>query len=124
MTLGAAEGFTLEVILLGIIAAPVVVWLFAMGQGNFGMTGWADTMLLLAGGPVTAIPLILYANGARLLRYTTIGVMQYLAPTMIFLIAVFVFDEPFGVWQLVAFCFIWSALALYTMSLFRDRKAG
>ncbi|MEM1377573.1 MAG: EamA family transporter RarD [Pseudomonadota bacterium] len=122
MALGAAEGFTLEVTLLAIIAAPVVIWLVAGGQGHFLTTNSTDMWLLLAGGPVTAIPLILYANGARLLRYTTIGVMQYLAPTMIFLIAVFVFDEPFGIWQLIAFGFIWSALALYTWSLFRARK--
>ncbi|MEO1746792.1 MAG: EamA family transporter RarD, partial [Pseudomonadota bacterium] len=123
MSLGAAEGFTLEVIVLAIIALPVVAWLIATGQGHFGQTGWSDVALLLAAGPVTSIPLILYANGARLLRYTTIGVMQYLAPTMIFLIAVFVFDEPFGIWQLIAFCFIWAALALYTVSLFQNRRA-
>ncbi|MEL6202055.1 MAG: EamA family transporter RarD [Pseudomonadota bacterium] len=124
MALGPAEGFTLEVMLLSIIALPLVTWLFLTGQGNFATTGWSDMALLLAGGPVTAIPLILYANGARMLRYTTIGVMQYLAPTMIFLIAVFVFGEPFGFVQLIAFCFIWAALAVYAMSLFRNRKAG
>ncbi|MEN0000578.1 MAG: EamA family transporter RarD [Pseudomonadota bacterium] len=124
MTLGAAEGFTLEVILLSIVALPIVGWLILSGQGHLGPTGWTDILLLLAAGPVTAIPLILYANGARLLRYTTVGVMQYLAPTMIFLIAVFVFDEPFGIWQLIAFCFIWAALIVYTWSLLRERKAG
>ncbi|MEO0542891.1 MAG: EamA family transporter RarD [Pseudomonadota bacterium] len=124
MALGAAEGFSLEVILLSTVAMPVVVWLASTGQGAFVANGWWDSVLLFAGGPVTAIPLILYANGARLLRYTTIGVMQYLAPTMIFLIAVFVFGEPFGAVQLVAFCFIWAALAVYAASLFRNRKTG
>lgn len=124
MALGPAEGFTLEVLLLSIIAMPVVAWLLLNGQGNFATSGWTDSFLLLAGGPVTAIPLILYANGARLLRYTTIGVMQYLAPTMIFLIAVFIFGEPFGPVQLMAFCFIWAALAVYSWSLIKSRRSG
>lgn len=121
LPVGPLQGFTLEVLLLSVIAAPVLVWLTLNGTGTFGTTGQSDMWLLLAGGPVTTIPLILYASGAKLLRYTTIGVMQYLAPTLIFLIAIFIFGEPFSHWQLVAFCFIWAALALYTWSLFRKR---
>lgn len=121
LPVGPVQGFTLEVLILSMIALPILVWLAFSGTGTFGNTGSVDMWLLLAGGPVTAIPLVLYASGAKLLRYTTIGVMQYLSPTMIFLIAVFAFDEPFSKWQLIAFCFIWAALALYTWSLFRKR---
>ena len=67
------------------------------------------------------MPLILYAAGARLLHFTTIGILQYIVPTLLFFTAVFLFGEPFSPWQLVAFAFIWSALAIYTWSLFNGR---
>ncbi len=81
----------------------------------------SDTALLVFAGVVTAIPLIMYAHGAKLLRLSTIGIMQYIAPTMIFIIAVFIFGEPFGWYRMVAFVLIWMALALYSFSLFRNR---
>jgi len=119
--LGPTTGFTIEVVILSVVAVPVIAWLMARGTGHFGPTGLRDMGLLMLGGPVTTIPLVLYASGARLLRYTTIGVMQYVTPTMIFLIALFAFNEPFSFWQLIAFCFIWAALALYTTSLWQQR---
>jgi len=79
----------------------------------------SDTWLLLACGVVTAAPLMIYANGAKLLRLSTIGMLQYIAPTMIFLTAVFVFDEPVGRGQMIAFPMIWLALAIYTWELVR-----
>ena len=71
---------------------------------------------------MTAVPLMLYANGAKLLRLSTIGIMQYIAPTMIFLTAVFVFDEPFGRAKAIAFPMIWAALILYTWSMVRQAR--
>ena len=68
-------------------------------------------------GPATAVPLILYAQGAKRLRLATIGIMQYIAPSIIFLIGIFVFHEPFTGWKVVAFVLIWIALALYSWSL-------
>jgi chloramphenicol-sensitive protein RarD len=76
----------------------------------------------MSAGLVTAIPLILYANGAKLLRLSTIGIMQYIAPTMIFITAIFIFREPFSSAQAVAFVLIWAALALYTWSMFSNRR--
>jgi chloramphenicol-sensitive protein RarD len=78
----------------------------------------ADIWLLMAAGVITAIPLILYANGAKLLSLSTIGIMQYITPTMVFMIAVFVFREPFSTETAVAFGLIWAALAIYTWSMF------
>ena len=75
-------------------------------------------------GAITAIPLILYAYGAKGLRLSTIGILQYIAPTMIFLVAVFVFGERFGPAERIAFPMIWAALVLYTVSLFRQARAG
>ena len=111
-----SQGFFLEVLLLSI---PSLIVLFAIsptGGQDLWDDGPAGTLLVLAAGPVTAIPLILYAAGAKRLRYSTMGLMQYVAPSLIFLIAVFVFREPFSAWQLLAFCLIWSALAIYSWS--------
>jgi len=76
-----------------------------------------DTALLIGCGPVTSVPLLLFAFGAKLLRLSTIGIMQYIAPTMVFLIAVLIFDEPFGTAQAIAFALIWTALAMYSWSM-------
>jgi chloramphenicol-sensitive protein RarD len=119
LPVGPTEGFLLEVLLLSLPALGYVLWLSASGNNHFHMNGGVDMWLLAGTGVVTAIPLILYANGAKLLRLSTIAVMQYSAPTMIFLIAVFVFKEPFSTAKLVAFGFIWAALVIYTWSLFR-----
>jgi chloramphenicol-sensitive protein RarD len=68
------------------------------------------------------VPLIVYANGAKLLRLSTIGMLQYIAPTFIFLTAVFIFDEPFGWEKKIAFPMIWVALAIYSASLIKTRR--
>ncbi len=124
LPVGPTEGFLLEVLLLTVPALGFVLWLAAKGDGHFHADGGYDMWLLAGTGFVTAIPLILYANGAKLLRLSTIAIMQYSAPTMIFLIAVFVFKEPFSYAKLAAFGFIWSALAIYTWSLFKIHRDG
>ncbi|HID07058.1 MAG TPA: EamA family transporter RarD, partial [Armatimonadetes bacterium] len=64
-----------------------------------------------------------YANGAKRMRLSTIGILQYIAPTMIFLLAVFLFDEPFTRERMIAFPMIWAALVIYTWSMLRARRA-
>ena len=95
LPLGANEGFLLEILILTPFAIAYMIWLGATGQAHFGGTP-VDTILLLCRGLVTAVPLMLYANGAKGLRLSTIGILQYIAPTMILLIAVLAFDEHFG----------------------------
>jgi chloramphenicol-sensitive protein RarD len=119
LPIGPTQGFMLEVLILTPPALVVIGWMAATGEGHFLSDGLSGIGLLMLAGPVTALPLILYAFGAKALRFTTLGILQYIAPTLIFLVAVFIFDEPFSHWQLIAFLFIWSALALYTLSLFR-----
>jgi len=119
LPVGPNQGFFVEVLLLALPALAYIVWIETQGRGHFGDTGWNDLVLLLASGPVTAVPLILYANGAKLLRLSTIGIMQYIAPTMVFLIAIFIFREPFSTGRAVAFGLIWTALALFTWSNLR-----
>ena len=123
LPVGPNQGFFLEVLLLSVPAIGYIIWLESTGQGHFGDTGMTDVLWLLACGIVTAIPLMIYANGAKLLRLSTIGIMQYIAPTMIFLIAVFAFGEPFGTTKLIAFAFIWAALILYSGSMLRTARA-
>lgn len=125
LPIGPNQGFMLEVLLLAPFALGYVLWLARTGQGHFLQGVSFDTGMLLGCGLVTAVPLILYANGAKGLRLSTIGIMQYIAPTMIFLTAVFVFGEPFGTARAVAFPLIWAALVLYTLSMIgQARRAG
>ncbi len=123
LPVGPNQGFLLEVLLLSPLALGHVAWLGATGSGHFLAGAGRDTWLLAGCGLITAVPLIAYANGAKLLRLSTIGMLQYTAPTLIFLVAVFVFDEPFGRARAVAFPMIWAALALYTASMLRQARA-
>lgn len=121
LPIGPNQGFFLEILILTPPALAYLLWLGWTGQGHFLTGSGQDDFLLLGAGAVTAIPLILYANGAKLLRLSTIAIMQYIPPTLIFLIAVFLFREPFGQAQLCAFILIWAALGLYSVSIIRRR---
>jgi chloramphenicol-sensitive protein RarD len=121
LPLGPNQGFTLEVIILTPPALAYAIWLAAKGEAVFLTGTTADTLMLMGCGLVTAIPLMIYANGAKLLRLSTIGIMQYIAPTMIFLTAVFWFGEPYEGARRFAFPMIWAALAIYTWALVRPK---
>jgi chloramphenicol-sensitive protein RarD len=124
LPVGPSQGFFLEVLILSLPALVYIAWLQTSGAGHFLPSSPRDIALLLGCGPVTAAPLMLYAFGAKLLRFSTIGIMQYIAPTMIFVIAIFVFQEPFSTARAVAFLLIWAALALYSWSMFTNRGAA
>ena len=118
---GASEGFVIEILLMTIPALAYMGYLEANGVGHLAH-GATDTLLLLASGLLTAIPLLMFGIGARVLRLSTIGIMQYVAPSMVFLIAIFSFGEPINFGKIVAFGFIWSALAIYTVSALSGRR--
>ncbi|MBB4441202.1 MULTISPECIES: EamA family transporter RarD [Rhizobium] len=122
LPLGPNQGFFLEVLILSGPALLYILYLEFGGQGHLYRTGLADTTLLLGCGVITAVPLMIYANGAKLLKLSTIGIMQYIAPTMIFLIAVFVFYEPFGTARMIAFPLIWAGLFLYSWSMLKGSR--
>jgi len=122
LPIGPNQGFALEVILLLPFALGYAIWLSARGEAVFLAAAPADSLLLLGCGVVTAVPLMIYANGAKLLKLSTIGILQYIAPTMIFLTAVFWFGEPFDSARLVAFALIWTALVIYTSALIRQSR--
>lgn len=126
LPIGPNQGFTLEVLILLLPALAYIGWLLSQGTGHF-LEGVAwDNALLLGCGIVTAVPLMIYANGAKRLRLSTIAIMQYIAPTLIFLTAVFVFGEPFSGVKLLAFSLIWCALVIYSAPLLAQRfnRAG
>ena len=121
LPVGPAQGFFLEVLILSVPSLAYVAYVQATGQGHLFASG-TDFGLLLACGLVTAVPLILYASGARRLRLSTIGIMQYIAPSMIFAIAIFAFKEPFSAGRLAAFACIWAALVIYSWSMLRAAR--
>ena len=122
LPIGPNQGFLMEVLLLLPPALAYAVYMGSTGGAKFLGDGM-DTWLLLGCGLVTAVPLLCYANGAKLLRLSTIGVMQYVAPTMIMLNAVFIFGEPFGRARAIALPLIWIALIIYTVSMVQQIKA-
>lgn len=119
-------GFENTVLLLPALA--VLFWCESTGQGGFFGAWWPGLdALLLIGGVLTALPLIGFAYAVRRVPLSTIGVMQYIAPTMQFLCGVLVFDEAFGRDRAIGFVFIWSALLLFAVDglrVSRQARAG
>lgn len=124
VAIDSRAGFLMEVLLLAPLALVWLVWVSRQPEAHvFGEGGW-DIALLMAAGPITSIPLILFALSARRLKLSTVGMMQYIGPTIQFLIAVLIFREPFGWTHAAAFGFIWTALAIFTAdSVMGDAKA-
>lgn len=117
------EGLTIETAIVLPLALLYLARLEMNGTISFGSVSiWTD-LLLVSAGIVTATPLIWFAIAVRRLRLATIGILQYLAPTIQFLLAVLVYREPFGSNRLVAFALIWAALTLYTAGLLRRNLA-
>jgi chloramphenicol-sensitive protein RarD len=125
VAIDSRAGFLVEVALLAPLAAAWLVWFATTQPGGrwMGEGGW-DIALLIAAGPITAFPLILFALAAKRLKLSTVGMMQYIGPTLQFLIAIFIFKEAFTMSHAVAFGFIWTALLIFTAdSLMGDAKA-
>ena len=112
--LGALEGLTLETLLLAPLALAALAFAWQRGTGSFPAPDWATNLWLIALGPITAVPLLLFAAGARRVSMTTLGLLQYIGPTIQFGLGVWVFHEPFESQRLLGFGCIWLALAIYT----------
>ena len=114
--LAALEGLSFETLLLFPVAAIYVGWLTMDGSNAFLNTpSDATRWLLAAAGPITAIPLLLFASGARQIPLSVLGLLQYLSPTLQFLLGVWLFHEAFTADRLVGFALIWLALALFAI---------
>jgi len=123
--LGPMEGLTLETLLIAPLAAGALALWTAQGHSAFAHGEPTQIAWLLMTGPVTAIPLLLFAAGARRLPLTTLGLVQYISPTLQFLLGVWVFHEPLAPARLLAFACIWAALAVYSVEgLWRSRRAA
>jgi len=120
--LGSRYGLTLETGLLFIPAAAYLAALEFNGTAYFGHAGLATTILLALLGVVTAVPLLLFASGARQVPMTTLGLLQYIAPTLQFLTGIFLYGEPVTPARMMGFAIIWTALAIYSLEGFLARR--
>ncbi len=123
LPLGPVVSVTCEILLFLPVALIVLGIAHGTGQGAFG-GNWKDSLLLSLAGPITAGPLILFSAAARRVAMSTVGILQYINPTLQFLCAVLVFAEPFTRWHAIAFCLIWAALALYSITALRQDRAA
>lgn len=120
---GPVVSVTAEVLLLAPVAGLVLVHAGLGGVGHFAGS-LADSVLLAFSGLMTGLPLILFSLAARRLRLASVGLIQYLNPTLQFLVATVLLNEPFSVWHMMAFLLIWTALAIYSASAWRREKAA
>ena len=107
------SGLAIETVVLVPFAAGYLLWCEWLGKGALGHAGFAVDALLIGSGPLTALALFLYAYGVRRLRYSTVGLLQYVTPTLQFACGVFVLHEPFERTRAIGFAMIWGALIIY-----------
>lgn len=122
--LGALQGLTMETGSLLVVALGYLVAVEIHGEASFGHASAQISLLLALSGVVTAVPLLLFAVGARRVPLTTLGLLQYTSPTLQFLTGVFLYHEAFSQERLIGFCAIWLALILFSAeSLISTRRA-
>jgi chloramphenicol-sensitive protein RarD len=114
------QSLTFETAVLVVPSLAYLLWLGADGSGTFTTEGLGHTALLAAGGIVTAVPLMLFGAAAIRIRLTTLGLLQFIAPVMQFLIGVLVYDEPMPLSRLAGFGLVWIALLVFTVDAVRD----
>ncbi len=124
-SVGSLVGLTVETLILSIPASVYLLYLDLNGTGSFLKLNLKMDMLLVGAALVTALPLLLFNLAAKRLNLSTMGFLQYLAPTCMFVLGIFVFREPLVQAQVITFACIWTALVLYSIdSLQYYRKAG
>ena len=119
---GAAESLAVETGVLVLPAAAYLLWLGARGVGTFGTEGLGHAVLLAGAGLVTAVPLLFFSAAATRVPLTTLGLLQYLAPTFQFAIGVFLYGEPLPPVRVVGFVLVWAALAVFTVEALEHRR--
>jgi chloramphenicol-sensitive protein RarD len=120
---GATEGLVLETAILAPLALAWLAWLQLDGQAAFGHEGWLNTVLLIGTGIVTTIPLLLFGGAATRVPMTTLGMLQYIAPVMQFVLGLWLFHEAMSPARWVGFGLVWLSLVLLTVeSLLRRRR--
>ncbi len=117
LAVDAVTGLALETLVITPIALLYLGYLQGTGVGSFFAIPTPMMLLLMLSGVITATPLLWFAKCTQLVEFSTIGFMQYIAPTISFFLGVFLFKEEFTVIHLISFCFIWAALIIYTIAM-------
>ncbi|MES2613033.1 MAG: EamA family transporter RarD [Pseudomonadota bacterium] len=122
--LGALEGLTLETLMLAPLALGAMAWWAWQGKGVLVQGDAAHIGWLALAGPLTAIPLLLFAAGARRLPLATLGILQYISPSLQFALGVWLFHEPLQASRLAGFVLIWAALVVYSLEGWWQLRVG
>lgn len=122
VNVSASGSLTAETLVLLPIALGYLVWLESTGQGTFFSEGPSHVVLMISSGLITAVPLLLFGMGARLMALSTVGMLQYLTPTMQMLWAVFVVNETIEQERWIGFAIIWIAVAIFLADLLLQRR--
>ena len=120
--MGAIDGLTVETLLLTPLLGGYLLWLAVQGGGALGHASARDHVLLISGGCITAVPLVWFAYGARRIRLTTLGLLQYIAPSLQFLLGWLVYREPLDATRFQAYALIWAGLVLYSADSFWSQR--
>jgi chloramphenicol-sensitive protein RarD len=121
--LGSLYGLTLETGLVFLPALGYLLFVQISGEGAFGHTGIVSDLLMVGAGAVTTIPLLMFASAAKRIPLTMVGIMQYIAPTIQFLIGIFVYKEAFTTSKLIGFSIVWVALIVFWVEGVYARRA-
>jgi len=114
------SGLAIETLLVAPLALFYLSWLSSQGQNHFD----SHPFLLIGSGLMTAVPLLLFASAAQRLPLGTLGFLNYLAPTLQFISAIWILNEAFEMQRLVSFALIWAALIVFSISIWRDLKTA
>ena len=120
---GSVPGLAVETTLLAPLSLVAVFWFVSNGTGGFG-DDLPTSGLLIFAGAVTALPLLLFATAARRMSYASLGFVQYLAPSIAFLLGVFVYNEPLSTTKLACFVLIWVSIAIFCVDALRSYRAA
>jgi chloramphenicol-sensitive protein RarD len=121
---GGVESLTFETMLVAPVAAGFLVWLGNQGHAEFGQHGWRHMALIASTGIATAVPLICFSESATRVSMVSLGLMQYLAPTIQFLLGVLWFHEAMPTSRLIGFVLVWTALILFTVESINHRRTN
>jgi chloramphenicol-sensitive protein RarD len=122
MQLPSLPGLFMESLFIMPFAGAYIFWQWDLGGSPIFTGDHVLDLLLMGTGLITSFPLLCFTYGARRIRMTTLGLLQYANPTIVFLLGIFVYREPFSVDSLITFACIWTALALYTWETIRSRR--
>jgi chloramphenicol-sensitive protein RarD len=124
VAVGSLPGLTIESAILLLPAAAIAAWYGMSPQGSSFGQDWQMSGLIIFSGAVTAVPLLLFALAARRMDYSTLGFIQYLSPTIVFFLGLFVFHQPLAPAKLASFVLIWIAVGVFVWDLWAKRRAA